>query len=230
MLESSALDDIAHVSSLVTQCAEIGVGFALDDFGTGYSSLRYLKQLPARRIKIDQSFVRNMQQDPDDLAILEGIIGMAAAFKREVVAEGVETAEHAAMLVQLGCMLAQGYGIARPMPPEALAPWLAAWRLPAEVAACTPLERDDALLLKALVEQRAWHAAPCDDASLSGAQAFDAWLDRHSRKRGRCKRLLRRALSCRDAFMAQAALPGPAGPREQASQAFADALRELLHA
>lgn len=230
VLESSALDDIAHVSSLVTQCAEIGVGFALDDFGTGYSSLRYLKQLPARRIKIDQSFVRNMQQDPDDLAILEGIIGMAAAFKREVVAEGVEAAEHAVMLVQLGCMLAQGYGIARPMPPEALAPWLATWRLPAEVAACTPLERDDALLLKALVEQRAWHAAPCDGASLSGVQAFDAWLDRHSRKHGRCKRLLRRALSRRDAFVAQAGLAGPAGSRAQASQAFADALRELLHA
>lgn len=230
VLESSALDDIAHVSGLVSQCAEIGVGFALDDFGTGYSSLRYLKQLPARRIKIDQGFVRNMQQDPDDLAILEGIIGMAAAFKREVVAEGVETAEHAAMLVQLGCMLAQGYGIARPMPPEALAPWLAAWRLPAEVASCTPLERDDALLLKALVEQRAWHAAPGDDASPSGVQAFDAWLDRHSRKRARCKRQVGRALSCRDAFIAQADHGGLAAAREQASRAFADALKELLHA
>jgi hypothetical protein len=134
------------------------------------------------------------------------------------------------MLVQLGCMLAQGYGIARPMPPEALAPWLAAWRLPAEVASCAPLERDDALLLKALVEQRAWHAAPGDAASPSGVQAFDAWLDRHSRKRERCTRQVGRALSCRDAFLAQAGDAGLAAAPEQASRAFGDALKELLHA
>ncbi|MCA1248215.1 bifunctional diguanylate cyclase/phosphodiesterase [Massilia sp. MS-15] len=221
VLESSALEDMGHVSNLIRQCAEIGIGFALDDFGTGYSSLRYLKQLPARRIKIDQGFVRDMLQDPDDLAILEGVIGMAAAFKREVVAEGVETEEHAAMLVQLGCMLAQGYGIARPMPAQAVAPWLANWRLPSSVASCAPLDRDDTLLLKALVEQRAWHAGltaasgeqrRCQAAVPNAIQTFNEWLDLNSAKPERCRQALASALACRDAFLAQlGACAGAAG-------------------
>jgi len=91
---------------------------ALDDFGTGYSSLTYLRRLQAALLKIDQSFVRDMLEDPDDLAILQGVISLAAAFKREVIAEGVETVEHGTLLLQLGCELAQGYGIARPMPPQ----------------------------------------------------------------------------------------------------------------
>jgi EAL domain-containing protein (putative c-di-GMP-specific phosphodiesterase class I) len=69
-------------------------------------------------LKIDQSFVRDMLDDPDDLAILEGVIGLARAFRRQVIAEGVETVEHGEMLLQLGCELAQGYGIARPMPAD----------------------------------------------------------------------------------------------------------------
>ena len=100
----------------------------LDDFGTGYSSLTYLKRLRVATLKIDQSFVRDMLDDPDDLAILEGVIGLAAAFRREVVAEGVETIEHGTALLQLGCALAQGFGIARPMPPERLPDWVANWK------------------------------------------------------------------------------------------------------
>ena len=69
-----------------------------------------------------------MLDDPDDLAILEGVIGLAAAFKREVIAEGVETVAHGAALLNLGCELAQGYGIARPMPAELLPRWTASWR------------------------------------------------------------------------------------------------------
>ena len=118
--------------------------FALDDFGTGYSSLTYLKRLPVTLLKIDQSFVRDMLDDPDDLAILEGVIGLATAFRREVIAEGVETVEHGAMLLQLGCELAQGYGIARPMPGADLPAWAATWRLdpgwgghPGEIGAAT---------------------------------------------------------------------------------------------
>ena len=102
--------------------------FALDDFGTGYSSLTYLKRLPVGLLKIDQSFVRDMLTDADDLAILEGVIGMAAAFRRSVIAEGVETIEHGTKLLQLGCHWAQGYGIARPMPPEALPEWVRNWK------------------------------------------------------------------------------------------------------
>ena len=127
VLETSALADMVQVSQVIEDCAKMGVRFALDDFGTGYSSLTYLKRLRVAQLKIDQSFVRDMLDDPDDMAILEGIIGLAAAFRREVIAEGVETVEHGTILLQLGCELAQGYGIARPMPPEDLPAWAANW-------------------------------------------------------------------------------------------------------
>jgi diguanylate cyclase (GGDEF)-like protein/PAS domain S-box-containing protein len=129
ILETSALEDMTHVSSVIEACQKLGVSFALDDFGTGYSSLTYLKRLPVNLLKIDQSFVRGMLDDPNDLAILEGVIGLALAFQRAVIAEGVETAEHGAMLLQLGCELAQGYGIARPMPAHSIAAWAASWRI-----------------------------------------------------------------------------------------------------
>lgn len=128
VLETSALADMTQASQVIDDCARIGVKFALDDFGTGYSSLTYLKRLRVALLKIDQSFVRNMLNDPDDLAILQGIIGLAAAFKREVIAEGVETVAHGTALLQLGCELAQGYGIARPMPPDQLPAWAATWQ------------------------------------------------------------------------------------------------------
>ena len=126
-------------------CQALGVHFALDDFGTGYSSLTYLKRLPAKIIKIDQSFVRDMLTDTDDLAIVRGVIGLARAFRRQVIAEGVETIAHGKQLLLMGCELAQGYGIARPMPAADLPLWAAQWTpdaqwLPAdeppEVAAC----------------------------------------------------------------------------------------------
>ena len=128
VLETSALEDLAHVFDVMAACKGLGVSFALDDFGTGYSSLTYLKRLPVTLLKIDQSFVRDMLHDPDDLAILEGVIGLSIAFGRQVIAEGVETVEHGAKLLQLGCELAQGYGIGRPMPADNLPAWLAVWR------------------------------------------------------------------------------------------------------
>jgi EAL domain-containing protein (putative c-di-GMP-specific phosphodiesterase class I) len=128
VLETSALPNMAQVSQVIENCAKIGVKFALDDFGTGYSSLTYLKRLRVAQLKIDQSFVRDMLDDPDDMAILEGVIGLAAAFKQQVIAEGVETIAHGTLLLQLGCELAQGYGIARPMPPEQLPAWAANWQ------------------------------------------------------------------------------------------------------
>jgi EAL domain-containing protein (putative c-di-GMP-specific phosphodiesterase class I) len=79
-------------------------------------------------LKIDQSFVRDMLENPDDQVILQGVIGLAEAFKRVVIAEGVETVEHGTTLLQLGCDLAQGYGIARPMPADAMPAWVATWR------------------------------------------------------------------------------------------------------
>lgn len=127
ILETSALEDIAQVSHVIATCAEMGVTFALDDFGTGYSSLTYLKRLRVDALKIDQSFVRDMLDDADDLAILQGVIGLATAFKRKVIAEGVESVDHGTALLHLGCDLAQGYGIAKPMPAAAIPSWLASW-------------------------------------------------------------------------------------------------------
>ncbi|GAB2524472.1 EAL domain-containing protein [Simplicispira piscis] len=128
ILETSALEDIAEVSAIMHRCQAMGVRFALDDFGTGYSSLTYLKRLGAEVIKIDQSFVRDMQTDPDDLAIVQGVIGLAHAFHREVIAEGVETIAHGTLLLPLGCERAQGYGIARPMPASELPHWVQHWK------------------------------------------------------------------------------------------------------
>lgn len=128
ILETSALEDVTKVSELMYACLAMGVNFALDDFGTGYSSLTYLKRLPADLLKVDQTFVRGMLEDSNDLAIVKGIVGLARAFHRQIIAEGVETAAHGALLLSLGCELAQGYGIARPMPAADLPGWAAAWR------------------------------------------------------------------------------------------------------
>jgi len=156
VLESSALEDIVQVSRVINQCRELGVNFALDDFGTGYSSLTYLKHLPASALKIDQSFVHDMLDDPEDLAILEGIIGLASAFRREVIAEGVEIDAHGEVLLKLGCELAQGFGIARPMPAADLAGWVENWDGNPNWQGIPAVSRDDQAVLYAAVEHRAW--------------------------------------------------------------------------
>ena len=146
ILETDALHDMHHAAEVITTCQRMGISFALDDFGTGYSSLLYLKHLPADTLKIDQSFVRNMLHDPEDLAIVKGVIGLAEAFNRKVVAEGVETLAHGDALLHAGCQLAQGYGIARPMPAAELASWIAHWQAPASWTHSTPsitAEADD---------------------------------------------------------------------------------------
>ncbi|MFZ4623776.1 MAG: EAL domain-containing protein, partial [Rhodoferax sp.] len=159
VLETSALEDLARVSRIIKFCREFGMKFALDDFGTGYSSLTYLKRLPVTQLKIDQSFVRDMLDDPDDLAILEGVISLSRAFNREVIAEGVESVEHGEMLLQFGCELAQGFGIARPMPGADVPAWAAAWH-PDPVWLDRPcVSRDDLPMLFAGVEHRAWRVA-----------------------------------------------------------------------
>ena len=127
VLETHALQDITQISAVMRDCQAIGVRFALDDFGIGYASMTYLKRLPADQLKIDRSFVYNMIDDPDDLAIVQSVIGLAGAFHRQVVAEGVETAAHGARLLLLGCVQAQGYGIARPMEAAELPAWVADW-------------------------------------------------------------------------------------------------------
>jgi len=130
ILETSALSDMDHIRTMMQKCQSIGVDFALDDFGTGYSSLSYLSDLPANEVKIDQRFVKDLAHDPNHLSIVDGIVSLTQAFRRKVVAEGVETAEVGALLLGLGCHLGQGYFIARPMPAAQLAGWLAAWKPP----------------------------------------------------------------------------------------------------
>jgi diguanylate cyclase (GGDEF)-like protein/PAS domain S-box-containing protein len=128
ILESSALKDINIVSNVIQECNRLGITFSIDDFGTGYSSLTYLKRLPAEYLKIDQSFIRDVLVDEDNRTIIEGIIQLAKAFNLNVIAEGVETPEHGNQLLSMGCFLAQGHGIARPMPASKFPAWLKSWK------------------------------------------------------------------------------------------------------
>jgi diguanylate cyclase (GGDEF)-like protein/PAS domain S-box-containing protein len=128
ILESAALDDMNNVRSVMQACLDMGINFALDDFGTGYSSLAYLKQLPAQTLKIDQTFVRDILDDPDDLALTQAVIGLSTVFERKVIAEGVETAAHGVLLMRLGCDLAQGYGVSRAMPPDVVPEWVRSYK------------------------------------------------------------------------------------------------------
>ncbi|MDD2699989.1 MAG: EAL domain-containing protein [Sideroxydans sp.] len=123
VLETAALNDIAIVRDVIEACRKFGVRFALDDFGTGYSSLSYLSGLPVDVLKIDQSFVRDMLEDKGDFAIVQGIIALAHAFERQIVAEGIETEAHYRALLEMGCSYGQGYLIARPMPANELHHW-----------------------------------------------------------------------------------------------------------
>lgn len=128
--ESAALYDLAAVAQTLTALRAVGMGVSLDDFGTGYSSLTYLRRLPVDTLKIDQSFVHGMMGDPGDLAIVQGVIGLARSFGYRVIAEGVETVEQGQMLLQLGCSLAQGYCVARPMPVADFVGWVPGWQPP----------------------------------------------------------------------------------------------------
>ncbi len=123
ILETTALEIERSSSVIMAACSQLGVSFALDDFGTGYSTLTYLKQLPVSTLKVDQSFIRDMLEDPGDRAIVEGVIALAKIFGRHTVAEGVETEQHFLALREMSCQIAQGYGIARPMPAKVFYDW-----------------------------------------------------------------------------------------------------------
>lgn len=131
ILETTAMDDVENVARIMRTIATLGARFALDDFGTGYASLTYFRRLPAQTLKVDRSFVRDILDDPEDLAIVKGVTALASSFGRSVIAEGLETIEHGRPLLAIGCDFAQGYGIAHPMPAEAVLGWLARWQAPA---------------------------------------------------------------------------------------------------
>jgi diguanylate cyclase (GGDEF)-like protein/PAS domain S-box-containing protein len=119
LTESMVLDNINDVIVKMQALREVGVRFSMDDFGTGYSSLSYLTQLPLDQLKIDQSFVRNIDVKQSDAVIVQTIIGMAHNLGMEVIAEGVETENQRAFLEQHGCALCQGYLFGKPVPIEA---------------------------------------------------------------------------------------------------------------
>jgi EAL domain-containing protein (putative c-di-GMP-specific phosphodiesterase class I) len=114
--ESTLMHDIAETQAKLQEIAAMGVRLAIDDFGTGYSSLSYLKRFPVHKLKIDQSFVRDLKFDPDDAAIVKAIIGLAGSLGLDTLAEGVETREQLEVLLGLGCECFQGYFFSRPLP------------------------------------------------------------------------------------------------------------------
>ncbi|MES9850450.1 MAG: EAL domain-containing protein [Candidatus Thiodiazotropha sp. L084R] len=109
------MNDPEHMSDALNRLRDIGIKLAIDDFGTGYSSLSYLKTLPISKLKIDQSFVRDIPSDPDDMAITRAIIALGESLQMQVIAEGVETKAQAKFLFDEGCFLAQGFLYAKPM-------------------------------------------------------------------------------------------------------------------
>jgi diguanylate cyclase (GGDEF)-like protein/PAS domain S-box-containing protein len=117
--ESGLMEDPAAVAGILERLRAIGLTIAIDDFGTGYSSLAYLKSFPVSVLKIDRSFVRDLERDANDRGIAEAVISMARVLKVDVVAEGVETRGQLDILDAMGCHLAQGYYFSRPILPEA---------------------------------------------------------------------------------------------------------------
>lgn len=197
ILESAALENTRHVRAVIKACRDMGVGFALDDFGTGYASLSYLRDIPADVLKIDQSFIRDLLEDRDDLTLVEGVVGLATAFRRAVVAEGVETAEQGVLLMRLGCDIAQGYVIARPMPAADIPAWVAGYRPDPQWAlwADTEWEMNDFPLLVAQYDhvkwvQRVLHHLDGAELLMEGSELcdhqqcrFGHWYYGHGRQR-----------------------------------------------
>ncbi len=195
LIETEALNDIDRVTKVISELKSMGIATALDDFGTGFSSLTYLCRLPARILKIDQSFVRNMLEDDGDLSIVEGVISLARAFDRDVIAEGVESEAHGLQLLRLGCECAQGYHIAKPMFAEAIPDWLRNYRPPVlwQSKEAHEVQHDYVTLLSIEAEHCKWmnqiEQALLGDSSFKPPALkpthcrFGRWYYDHGRKR-----------------------------------------------
>lgn len=114
LTETALVEKVEEAVNKIAYLNKLGIGLALDDFGTGYSSMTYLQQLPLAQIKIDQSFIRDIQQDDNDAAITKSILGLAKSLGIDVLAEGVETKEQLVFLVKHGCEKFQGYYFSKP--------------------------------------------------------------------------------------------------------------------
>ena len=169
------MQDVVRTSQVLTACREIGVSIGLDDFGTGYSSLTYLKRLPANVLKIDQSFVRDMLEEPENLTILEGVLGLAAAFHRQVIAEGVETVGTRLDAAANGLRSGPGLRHCRVDAGARFAGWAAAWRPDPRWAEVPVVRAENSPVLYASVEHRAWLGAL--EAYLQGKRAIPPPLD-----------------------------------------------------
>jgi diguanylate cyclase (GGDEF)-like protein len=136
--ESAIMADPQRAEEVLARLAGIGVGLAIDDFGTGYSSMAHLKRLPVHEIKIDKSFVLDLEHNVSDAAIVRSVVDLGRNLGLTVVAEGVENERSWDVLSELGCTTAQGFFLARPLTAERVLPWLASRRLS---AAAIPLAR-----------------------------------------------------------------------------------------
>jgi diguanylate cyclase len=125
--ESSIMDDPVRAESTLLKLAQMGIKIAIDDFGTGYSSLAYLKRLPVQELKIDKSFVLNMEKNDSDATIVKSTIDLGHNLKLKVVAEGIENVEAWKLLAKMGCDYGQGYFMGKPMPAKDYPAWLAKW-------------------------------------------------------------------------------------------------------
>jgi diguanylate cyclase (GGDEF)-like protein/hemerythrin-like metal-binding protein/PAS domain S-box-containing protein len=192
ILETGALEDIDHVSALISELQDLGISCALDDFGTGYSSLTFLKQLTAHTVKIDQSFVRGMLDDAEDATIVNSVLTLANNFDRRALAEGIETEAHGKALIDFNCEFGQGYAIARPMPANDVLPWLAQWRLPESWTQTHTKATQDIAALLAETEHRSWlkhlHAFVAQQVALPPSHLphlcrFGQWLNKPSTRK-----------------------------------------------
>jgi diguanylate cyclase (GGDEF)-like protein len=147
--ESAIMDDPVRAQLTLERLHSMGVELAIDDFGTGYSSLAYLKRLPVDELKIDKSFVMNMEHDVDDAKIVKSTIDLGHNLGLRVVAEGLETLAVWHLLQQMGCDQAQGYYLSKPMPGDRFIEWLEQWKPPVQLdlALDKPVVEDAAVTL-----------------------------------------------------------------------------------
>jgi EAL domain-containing protein (putative c-di-GMP-specific phosphodiesterase class I) len=124
LTESVLMHDVESVIQTLRDIKALGVSLAIDDFGTGYSSLSYLRRFPIDRLKIDQSFVRDIEQTPANASIARAIVALADSLSLGIVAEGIETCSEQSVLAQMSCSEGQGYLFARPLPAEDLVAWI----------------------------------------------------------------------------------------------------------